>query len=315
MTRREAADDWSGDVIDLDAPIDEDDDDDTPLSGAWPWHGRRISLVAAALVAAGVLTAAGIVVLQPSGKKQDDPLLPGMTADMPLHPDAWPKGARLVPPTKAYPVDLPAPRNPPLGKRWWLRRSQLELQFAFYQRLADVLHTLLPPSAGGITLTGRGSFILASEHETLHVQFGAETFPPDPRLPPGTKEPSKPDPTCADLDAGNRALNFPRVCHQGVFPNGETFTVWTNDLDLVHPEQHISAEGTYRDQSFMLDIGGGPGEPIALPVDGARLAAIVSDPRFMQLLDFSAENTHALGFAVPDENIVRAGPPPSGVRS
>lgn len=123
------------------------------------------------------------------------------TGELPLVPANWPTNQPLAAPTKAYPtVHVTESGKAKDGSRQPKpTQAQVELEYAFKQKVADVLAKLLPADAGEIKVPDDDpmSYLLVSGDKTFPITFRADVGPFAPPIgaPPSPKGARPPRPT------------------------------------------------------------------------------------------------------------------------
>ncbi|WP_436787601.1 hypothetical protein [Yinghuangia sp. YIM S10712] len=182
----------------------------------------------------------------------------------PLRPTSWPTaGPSLAPPTTAYPVV----HVPPTAEddRTPLTKEQEEVQYAYKQKAADVLQQLLPPELGSMQVTDfdLNGFQIADDRFTYPITF---------RIDP------------ADAGAGTLDCTGRPGCLTKRLPNGDLAAV-------MQPNPPMAPNATFVYKSHSVGFGVYSTDPNAEPpITMEQLLLVVTDPKFIELVDFRIAN-------------------------
>jgi hypothetical protein len=190
-------------------------------------EGRRRRIRSRAITGAVALGAAAAVLapaalLAPWGDARTGRAADRSVGEMPLVPASWPTDQPLAAPTTAYPTVHVTPTNKEEVPK--LDRNEVELQFAFKQKVADVLTKLLPPDAGRIVIpdTDLNAYWLVKGDRTypitIRVDIGNGSMPPGMGNQP-----------CA----ARAALGSIEPCADGTLPDGSVISVGADGSSKV----------------------------------------------------------------------------------
>ncbi|MDI2128856.1 hypothetical protein [Yinghuangia seranimata] len=275
MTQAESPDTWSYDVIDLDDQPEPDDDTLDPTPGT-PWWRRPRPLIALAATTAFACAATVVTVLHWNDNSGPTKRF---STSMPLKPKNWPVDSPLAAPTKVYPLVHPEPgaAEPP---NW--TREQWEFQYAYKQKTAEVLDALLPDELGPVQIYDDNGemYQLLHQGRRILVWFRMDDFGRH------TMDMVRAQGNCIDQNSNSRP-----GCTTARLPDGTPIAVYPQGIAGLAPDKlaNWGCFFLYRGLVTEFSIGSDPGGPFPLPItDPERIARVVTDPRFVQLLDFRA---------------------------
>ncbi|WP_406300102.1 hypothetical protein OG948_33665 [Embleya sp. NBC_00888] len=189
----------------------------------------------------------------------------------PLHPATWPKDTALAPPTTRYPSThiKSGDDNPKLSRdQWQVRR-------AFEQKTADVLRQLLP--LGGRIMIADDTFASFRIHTgSGRYAIRLAALPLNGAVIPNFA-------SCQAYLAGQPK----KSCVQGELPGGAAALVVSGTDANPSPDRPgPQAEMLYRDMYVTVSFPPVEGAAAPVPVTPNALITAVTDPRFVELLDF-----------------------------
>lgn len=247
-------------------------------------QGRRRRLRARALIGVvGVASVAAIaaptLLLAPwagSDTGREGSSQPG---ELPLHPANWPTDQPLAAPTTAYPTMHVTPTKK--GKTRQFTRSEVELRYAFKQKLADVITKLLPPDVGRIVIPDNSvnAYRLVSGDESYQITVRVDL----PAVPAEARPGGAWSMPCAERESQTPAL----PCVDGRLPDGTLISVGNiaPDAGSTSPAIPIANFGYHGAEVFfgmLSDVR----THAAPPVTSEQVARLVSDPTFLEAVDF-----------------------------
>ncbi|MYV97613.1 hypothetical protein [Streptomyces sp. SID3343] len=261
---------------------------------------RSRAVVGAVLVGTVAAVAAPTVLLPRMLATDSAPAGTTWTPDMPLRPSNWPTDRSLAAPTTAYPVTTWTPLEE--GSDDQPTRSDVEFQYAYKQKVADVLVKLLPPEMGRMQVPNidPAHFELTSERGTYTVMFDVRPLPPVAADPGSTKVPESVVPRKA---SGNLACTDTRVyqppagqCADGKMPDGTVFSVrnigsasWDQPTPRdpwIDLQRSPYALFDYKDVQIMLIVSADGDKKRNPPMSVEQVARMLTDPSLLQVIEF-----------------------------
>ncbi|MYW00437.1 hypothetical protein [Streptomyces sp. SID3343] len=205
----------------------------------------------------------------------------GTAAPAPLHPAAWPTGTELAPPTTRYPSTHIGGRNDTAK----LSRDQWEVRRAFEQKAADVLRQLLPLN-GRIMIADDTFASFRIENDSGRYAIRLAALPLNGAVIPNLV-------SCPAYLAGRPA----QFCVQGDLPGGAKALAMSG-VEANSSPDWLGPQATMLYQDMYVTVYFPPTEGTAAPVPVTPnvLLTAVTDPRFVQLLDFLAANPGLDGY-------------------
>lgn len=201
------------------------------------------------------------------------------SVSMPLHPASWPIDSPLAPPTTTYPV-VHRPASVTDYELPELTREQREVQYAYKQKAADVLQQLLPPELGGMQVPDElvGTLLAATERSVYVINMG---------VVPADRPPVEPTPS-SDVLIGRLPDGTPVVVtriQRAVDKDGNT---------LPNATANMSAIFTYKGRDVSITVSETTVNPTGFPLTSERLLDVVTDARFLELVDFRIANPYLM---------------------
>ncbi|MDI2128850.1 hypothetical protein [Yinghuangia seranimata] len=236
---------------------------------------RRVRLLTAVVSLSIATAVAGTAVAVPRFMRGDT----GQTAA--AQPSSAPRPwltqlTELTPPTATYPlVERPLPNT---SGNAALIGAGTPLFAVYQQRMADILHRLLPPGNSIEVVDGMPEFIVHLDNVRYGVSVNAATGEP----PSANHSPWHMCPTGdnAELAAGTGV-----TCTESRLPNGDYATI---NHQKWSPAQSMLTFG-----QTMIIVGDAylaPNLSTPLPLTDAQRFAIIMDPELIQVADYFARN-------------------------
>ncbi|MFE3198956.1 hypothetical protein [Embleya sp. NPDC059237] len=266
---------------------------------------RSRAVLSAVVVGAVAAVAAPTLLLGPlAGKDTARAGASRSGGELPLAPANWPTGQPLAVPTKAYPT-VHVEQTGESGPRPRLTREETELRYAFKQKAADVLTRLLPPDVGEMRIPDNGaqSYRLVSGDKTYDITFrvdvsggGPASIAPTPAGGAdagGAAPPSSVNGTCAETAVLRQSKTTEVSCTDAKLPDGTAISITSRPAaragTVMSPPVPM-AVFSYRGADVMLALFADVKTNTAPAVGNEQLAKVVTDPTFLELVDFWRDN-------------------------
>jgi hypothetical protein len=252
----------------------------------------RAAIGAVGVAAVAVITAPALL-LGPWATTHAERAGSVWSGEMPLVPSGWPLDQPLAAPTTAYPTVHVKNTGRPYGKP--LSKEELELRYAFKQKVADVFTRLLPTDVGQLKVPdlSANDYLLVSNGRTFDITFRTDTN----NYPQGNPPPNT---TCAQARAKQEPHGEVFPCADARLPDGTTIGVGSvadlsskagpgqNDQEAAPAGHRITpmAMFRYKDAEVMLTVFAEEQTGAMPPISNEQLATVISDPTFLELVDF-----------------------------
>ncbi|MFI6586549.1 hypothetical protein [Embleya sp. NPDC050493] len=217
--------------------------------------------------------------------------------ELPLNPANWPTDQPLAAPTTAYPTVHVTPTRE--GRTGEPTRAEVELRYAFKQKVADVITKLLPPDAGRIVIPDNSvnAFRLVAGDRTYNF-----TVRVDPPTPAADETGLANGPAGSNAVAGNKPCsarlpqNPPVPCADGRLPDGSAISVGhisaakgagpSGIKEGPPPPSTPIAHFAYHGAEVMFTLFRDERTDSAPPVSNEQVLRVVTDPTFLEVVDF-----------------------------